>query len=110
MNAYQELKEMLNENEVVEAIVFGNWGWGGYMEPEPPPVPMDKKGKILSLEEAKSLMLTWSFMGGFGAPECYAVNIWTNQRLIWVTQYDGATSLSSALRNPSEGMPDMPGG
>lgn len=33
MNAYNDLIEYLEENEVLEHIVFGSWGWGGYNEP-----------------------------------------------------------------------------
>lgn len=110
MNAYEDLQNYLEENETVEAIVFGPWGWYGYCEPEPPPVPPDKRGQILTLEEAKPFMQDWSFYGGYGAPECYAVYIWTDQRIIWVTQYDGSTGLNSAPRNPQAVMPDMPGG
>ena len=32
--AYEELKEELQLGEVVEAIVFGDWGWDGYGEHE----------------------------------------------------------------------------
>ena len=109
-DAYPELMQFLEDGETVEALVFGDWGWGGYHEPEPPPVPQGKKGKLLSLEEARPLMAGWTFYCGYGAPECYAVNIWTNKRVIWVTQYDGSTTLNSAPRNPTAALPDMPGG
>jgi len=121
MNAYDDLVSKLEEGETVEAIVFGAWGWGsapsegqnwepGYNEPTYPPVPFDKRGVILTLDEAKPFMAGWSFFGWFGSPACYAVNIWTNKRIIWVTQYDGATSLSFAPRNPVALIPEMPGG
>ncbi|HEX8106676.1 MAG TPA: hypothetical protein VF516_03060, partial [Kofleriaceae bacterium] len=87
----------------------GKWEVG-YSEPDPTPVPTDKRGIVLTLEEAAPMMESWAFYGGFGAPDCYAVRIWTNKRVIWVTQYDGATSLDSALRHPSPCVPDMPGG
>ena len=108
--AYEDLKEKLRPDEVVEAIVFGSWGWDGYGEPENKPVPEEKQGVVLTLEEAEPMMQTWSFYGGYGAPECYAVNVWTNQRILWVTEYDGSTCLDSATRNPKEGKPYMPGG
>lgn len=121
MNAWQELKKYLEPGETVEAIVFGPWGWGsaptegeawepGYGEPEPPPVPFEKRGIVLKPEEAEPFMQTWKFSGGYGSPECYAVRIWTDRRILWVTQYDGATGLDSSMRNPFAHMPDMPGG
>lgn len=112
MNAYDELMEFLEDGEAVDAVVFGDWGWGwdGCGELGKEYVPNEKRGRILSLEAARPLMDGWSFEGGFGAPECYAVYIWTNRRVIWVTQYDGSTRLDSAPRNPSPVMPYMPGG
>ena len=118
-DAYAELQQHLETGELIEAVVFGAWGWGGgygddhslgYGEPDPPPVPADKRGKVLSLADAEPYMHGWTFSGGYGAPQCYAVRIWTNQRIIWVTQYDGATGLDSAPRHPVDHMPDMPGG
>jgi hypothetical protein len=119
--AYDELIAYLSDGEVVHAVVFGAWGWSstpqpgapwepGYNEPDPPPVPFDKRGVVLSLEEARPFMGNWCFIGGYGAPECYAVRIWTTHRIIWVTQYDGATCFDSAPRNPIAHVPDMPGG
>lgn len=120
-NAKQEIENLLEPGETVEAVVFGAWGWGftpdegeewraGYGEPEPEPVPFDKRGVILSWEEAAPMMTNWSFYGGFGAPDCYAVRIWTTERIYWVTQYDGSTSLDWTNRNPTATIPDMPGG
>jgi hypothetical protein len=115
-NAAEEIVDELRKGEKIEAVVFGEWGWGrgpnelGYNEPHPPPVPLNVRGKILTWRQAKPLMQTWRFSGGYGAPECYAVNIWTTHRVFWVTQYDGSTSLCSAERNPVEGLPGMPGG
>ena len=121
MNAYEELQAFLHDGETVESIVFGAWGWGsepgeggewglGYGEPDPPPVPFDIRGKLLTLAEAKPLMEAWQFSGGYGGPDCYAVYVWTDRRVIWVTQYDGATGIECAPRNPAECIPDMPGG
>jgi len=110
MNAMDDVKKILKEGEFIEAIVFGDWGWGGHDEPEPYPVPKEKKGVILSEANATPMMDGWSFNGGFGAATCYATYIWTNQRTLWVTNYDGATYLSSAPRNPISTMPEMSGG
>jgi len=109
-NAYGELLEELRESEQVEAVVFGRWGDSNFSEPEFDFIPNEMKNIVLTLEQAKPYMKGWSFDGGFGAPECYATYIWTNQRVFWVTQYDGSTRLDSAPRNPIDCMPYMPGG
>lgn len=109
MSAYDELMGFLEDGEYVERVVFGPFGW----DPEPEkgrPVPIDKIGIVLTLEEAKLYMFGWNFFGGYGAPNCHATYVWTNTRVIWVTQYDGSTSLSSMPRNPVDCIPYMPGG
>ena len=108
-NALKELKEFLGKGEVIEGIVFGDWG-SILTEPNPPPVPRYKRGKVLSLKVAGALMKGWTFNGDYGSVSCYATYVWTNKRVIWVTQYDGATWLSSVPRNPTPTFPDMPGG
>jgi hypothetical protein len=110
MNALKDLTKFLEDGEVVEALVFGTWGWDNYNAPAPNPVPKERQGQLLTLDEASPMMEGWSFYGGFGSPSCPAVYIWTNQRVIWVTQYDGSTRLSSAPRNPMACDPQMPGG
>lgn len=110
-NAYDDLIEYLEKGEQIEAIIFGAWGWDGYNEPEPPIIDHALFGKVMTLEEAMPYLKRFSFYSGYGAPECHAVRVFTNQRIIWVTQYDGSTTLDSSIRNPQEGyMPDMPGG
>ena len=109
ISAYKDILEYLDKGETIEAIVFGNYGWNGYGEPSIPPIPADKRGVVLSVQEAEPLMQGWSFYGGYGAPHCYAAYIWTDKRVIWVTQYDGSTDLDSAPRNPQNIMPIMPG-
>jgi len=110
MNAMKDLKKILKEGEFIEAIVFGEWGYCGYGEPKPSPVPKDKQGVILSEANATPMMKGWTFNGGYGSGKCYATYIWTNQRTLWVTTYDGSTYLSSAPRNPTSTMPEMSGG
>lgn len=116
MRAYDELMEYLEEGEVVECVMFGGWGYGSdyysdegnielaYDEPYEGHVPIEKRGKALTLEEAKPHMQNWSFNGGYGSPECYAVNIYTNQNIIYVHEYDGSTCLVSVNRNPVDGV------
>jgi hypothetical protein len=109
MNAYEDLMKFLDEGEAVEALVFGEYGWGGYSE-DTIFVPKDKQGVLLTLEDAKPMMDGWTYYGGYGAPQCYATYVWTNKRVIWVTQYDGSTDLCDAPRSPIACKPNMYGG
>ena len=121
--AYGELLAFLEPGEVVQALVFGAFGWGslgeedeeddwmGYHEDTlPEPIPRELRGKVLTLEQAQPHMQCWSFYGGYGAPMAYATYVWTDRRVIWVTQYDGSTNLDSMPRSPVACIPDMPGG
>lgn len=120
-SALSELLEAA-DGEALEGIVFGAWGWGmfplhedeawepGYLEPSPPPVPFDVRGRVLTTEEAAPLMEGWSLVGGFGAPNCYAVTAWTKSWVLWVTQYAGSTRITRAPRNPIAHHPSMRGG
>ena len=111
MNAYEELMNFIPPEEEVLGIVFGKFGWGGFSEPDPPPVPKELRGKVLTIEEAKPLMQGWTFETGYGGPDTYAVYAWIETHVIFVTQYDGATWLEAVPRNPTGGiMPKMPGG
>lgn len=109
-DAYQQLTEALVKGEVIEGICFGEWGWSGYREPKPSIIPRDKQGIVLSKEEAKPLMKGWSLYSDFGAPMAYAMYVWTNKQVVWITQYDGSTALSSMPRNPTDCEVKMPGG
>ena len=109
MNAYEDLMKFLEDEEVVEALVFGEYGWSGYSE-DTIFIPKDKQKVLMTLEEAKTIMDGWTYYGSFGAPKCYATYVWTNKRVIWVTQYDGSTCLDSMPRHPLNCLPEMPGG
>lgn len=109
-DAYNSLLSEMDKGETVENIVFGEWGWSGYHEPKPAPIPKNKQGVLLSLEEAKPYMQGWEIYGGYGAPTAYAMYVWTNKRVLWITQYDGSTHLDSMPRNPESVIPEMPGG
>ncbi|MEM1021377.1 MAG: hypothetical protein AAGJ09_12925 [Pseudomonadota bacterium] len=119
-NACEELEAALEQDEQVEAVVFGAWGWGWMPEPgeefrkdtfeKEPILPLDKRLKILSWEQAKPLMQDWRFGGGYGSPDCYATYIWTTKRVFFVVKYDGSTSLEFVPKTPTALEPEMFGG
>jgi len=120
MSAIDDLTEYLNKDERIEGIVFGAYSSGytpffeddkwelEYNEPNPPPVPFNIRGKVLTLEQAKPYMIDWDFYNGTGV-KAYATYIWTNQRIIFVTQYDGETELAAVPRNPINIFPEFIG-
>jgi len=115
MSAWDELNESLDDGEEVECVVFGPWGWNSVndMESEAPEpqVPPSIMGRRLILSEAEPFLKAFSFSGGYGSPDTYATWIYTNKKIMWVTQYDGSTNLNMLPRNPVQGqVPYMPGG
>jgi hypothetical protein len=105
-NFWDDLMEVVGD-ESVEAVVIGDMGWGDYNSEGKPPW---RKATVLSTEDAKP-MLDYEYSTEYGAPECQAVNVYTPTRVIFVSQYDGSTSVTWVMRNPTEGdMPGMPGG
>jgi hypothetical protein len=110
-DAARDLEEFLLEGEVVETIVFGEWGSYGYEDEDDSRsrVPNELRLKPLNFNEARKYMKGWSFDGGFGSAECYAVTIWTNRRVIAVHEYDGSTQLMGFPRNPEHVTPQFDG-
>lgn len=95
-NAYQELLVCLNETEKENPVIikfFSNWGF----DCESHSIPEDV---LMSLDEAKKFMQDWSFYGGYGAPDCPNVYIWSCERVFYLNEYDGSTHLDSIPRNP----------
>lgn len=105
MSARDELIEFLREGEIVEGVVFGDWG-NNFLAKDPLIVPLEKRNFVISIDEAFDYMSGWSFENDFSS-KCYATYIWTNQRVIWVESSDGSTGLVSMPRHPINCDPDM---
>ena len=105
------------EGEPITEVVLGAYGWDdiddtndtGWIDKVRPHIPRDRLGIALSLAEAQPL-LDYEWKRGFGAPSCYAIYAYTPSRVIFVSQYDGSTTLHSVPRNPCDCIPTMPGG
>ena len=63
-----------------------------------------RKGEMLTWDEAQPL-LDYDYDTGCGLRDCHAVYAWTATRVLFVVEYDGATWISSAPRNPTGGIP-----
>ncbi len=83
-------------------------GWGDHGSDAVPKYQVQKRGIVLSWDEAKPL-LDYEFRDGFGTPGCNAIYVWTEKRVLYISQYDGATAINSIPRDPIDVMPTMPG-
>ena len=102
------IKEAGNGQDV-EAVVIGEMGWGDYGSDRIPDYAACPKGKVMTWAEAAPF-IGYEFDDGHGAPGCQAIYAWTKDRVIFISQYDGATSVEWVPRNPVDIMPSMPGG
>jgi len=112
----EEILRVLEPDEHIEAVVLGEWrGYHPEMDPiedlldgTEPTLPEDKVGVPLGWGEARPLLEgEWTFENDYGSPDCFAVYVWTDRRVIFVVVYDGATCLDSVPRHPTEGLPRM---
>lgn len=65
-------------------------------------------GKVLPWSEARSY-LDYDYDSGFGGTDCHAVYAWTETRVLFAHEYDGATSVNWVPRNPEPCEPDFGG-
>ena len=104
------------DGEKIESVVIGPFGWGYDLDDEEP-YGMDDKQRVDRIHLGKPLswrrvadLLDYEYTTSFGAPNCHAIWAWTASRVIFVSTYDGSTSVTSVPRNPRDGTPSMPGG
>lgn len=106
------LKDWISEcfgDEEIEAVIVGKMGWGDCGSDGNPKYNDIPFGKVLSYAEALPL-IDYEFSCGYGAPECNAVYVYSKTKIMAISQYDGSTSWFSIPRNPTDGIPEMPGG
>lgn len=60
--------------------------------------PIPCEGKAVSWEELRP-HLDYEYDRGYGGQDCHDVYIWTEDRVYFVWEYDGATWLQSVPRN-----------
>ena len=105
-----EWVEAAADGEPIEAVVIGDMGWSdNYGSEDVPTWDSQTRNKVLSWVVARE-WLNYDFDSGFGAPGCNAIYAWTPTKVIFVSQYDGATSIESIPRHPIDCKPSMPGG
>ncbi len=103
-NLAEDILEMAAK-EPIEAVVIGERETDDHRFR----VPEDLVGKLISWDRARPL-LDYYYDGGFGSPDHPPILVWTATRVLFATCYDGATSLASVPRNPTETRPHFFGG
>ena len=96
----EEIEEAA-EGEPIEAILI-------YRPPYVPSSADDKLkrtdlpfGMVLGWEQARHY-LDYNYDRGFGTQECHSIIAWTASWVLYVDEYDGATSVGALPRNPPQ--------
>ena len=81
--------------EPIEAIAVSiSRGWSAGRQPDrdlgASPVPWEIAAPVLDYE----------YDNGFGGQDCHDIHAWTATRVLFVHEYDGATSVESVPRHP----------
>lgn len=107
-NAYEDILEVLEEGEVIEAIVFEDpkdiYSMESYS------IPKENIGVPISLEQARPYLKGWTVYGSYGCEEVIPFYVWTNFRVLFIGSYDGSTWLTGVPRNPISCNPYTIGG
>lgn len=106
MATFAEQLEVAAGAEEIEAVVIGHIGWH---DDDDLGRPAPYKEVVLLWPDARE-SLNYEYDSGYGGVDCHAVYCWTASKVIFVSQYDGSTCVTSVPRNPTPGLPEMPGG
>lgn len=107
MNEDQTFAQDIEEVAQGEPILFAVIGASprNYGTPDERYIGADaRKGEILTWDEARPL-LDYEYDDGYGGADCHPVHVWTENKVIFVHEYDGSTYASYVPRNPSPLMP-----
>lgn len=104
MSTFAEEIETAANGEPIEAIVLSpartDFWWGGNERD----TPEELTAKPISWSDARPL-LDYEYDSGFGGQDCHSFYAWTAHRILFVSEYDGATSVCVIPRNPEPGEP-----
>ena len=73
------------------------WGWSGDGK-----LPPELVGRILLWEKVRP-HLNYEYDAGYGSQDCHDITAWTENRVLFVHEYDGSTYIRTVDRNPTEG-------
>ena len=109
METFADYLEKVAEEPILYAVI-GEMGWGEYGSEGVSGYSEQPKNKLLKWEDARK-WLDYETSYGYGAPKQNAVYCWTENWIVFMSQYDdGSTSAESLPRNPVDCVPKMPGG
>lgn len=100
-----DLKSAMFPDEEILGIAFGDWL--SFRKPRHPNANAMRTGVLMNPEEAKPIMQGWEFYDS--ALKCYSIYAWTQRRVLFVSEYDMSTTISSCPRDPCAMIPRVYG-
>lgn len=112
-DSFAEDIEKAADGPIVAAVIHADQGHVDYSydpirKHDPRFVPPGLTRTVLTWEQARPL-LDYPYDNGFGVQDCHDVHVWTDERVVYVHEYDGATELEWLPRNPPPAAPDRGG-
>ena len=90
--------------EPVEFAVIGTDRW--WEEEDRRGIPKEKKGVVLAWNEARQL-LNYGYSTGFGGADCHPIYAWSEHWVLFVSEYDGSTTINRISRFPVPSYPEF---
>ena len=97
MTFAEEIEHAAN-GETIEAVICGERGWSG-----------SPTSNVMTWADSRPIF-DYEYNHDFGGVDCHAVNVWTESKVIFVSQYDGMTNVETIPRSPTPGPVRMFGG
>ena len=105
MHAKQEILKMLAEGEVVEGVVIGA-KCGCYSDYDDDDEEYgEPAAPVLTWDEAGPQLQLFSGVGGFGSYGGRKTYVWTNTRVLFISEYDGSSCWNDVPRDPAACVP-----
>lgn len=106
-------------NGPILGVVVGGFGW----DPEGPdeeayrwdrdgqrkPIPLELKLTVQPWDTVRPY-LDYVHRSDFGSPEVHAIYAWSEDRIVFVSTYDGSTAVEWIPRHPTDITPETFGG
>jgi len=95
--------------EPIIAIVMDGHHNGTFISSPIRHIPEKLAGTVMEWKDARQY-LEYEYDSSYGSVECSAITAWTENKVIVVVEYDGASWLQATQRNPVDHDPDTFGG
>ena len=106
MTFAEVLEEAAGEPIICAAI--GPYSWEYNTKDGPIKIPKKYQGKVTDWDGIRKY-LEYPYESDYGSPKCHAVYAWTEHYVLWVRDYDGATTIHRVVRNrPAPGATIVP--